>query len=242
MRRRLLQSEKHDIRTGGKSPATADRLDGEDAARRLARKLKGRVWRDPVVLAIPRGGVVTGAVLACELDAELDVVLSRKLRAPGNSEYAIGAISEDGHVYLNPDARAMMADGIEEYLSRERTYQLAEINRRQKLIRIVRPQASLAGRSVIVTDDGIATGSTMLAALRAARKAGAASVIVAAPVASPEAAAMISAEADQVAILETPDILFAVGEWYHDFSQVEDIEVCELLAHAARRHPFRAPR
>jgi putative phosphoribosyl transferase len=137
----------------------------EDAAHQLAKKLKGRALRDPLVLAIPRGGVVTGVILAQDLGADLDVVLSRKLRAPGNPEFAIGAISENGQVYLNPDV-GDMADLIEEYLAEEKAHQLAEIARRKKLFRAARPEAPVSGRSVIVTDDGIATGSTMIAALQ----------------------------------------------------------------------------
>jgi predicted phosphoribosyltransferase len=137
------------------------------------------------VLAIPRGGVVTGAVLAHELGADLDVVLSRKLRAPEQPELAIGAISEDGQIYLNHYAQEFL-DVMEEYLAEERRYQLAEIARRKKLFRAVRPQASLAGRSVIVTDDGIATGSTMIAALQAVKTQKPREVIVAVPVASPD--------------------------------------------------------
>src|SRR6516165_9331171 len=112
--------------------------DREAAGRKLAEKLKGRELHDPLVLAIPRGGVVTGAVLAQELGADLDVVLSRKLRAPGQPELAIGAISEDGRVYLNHHAQAFL-DLMEGYLAQERRHQLAEIARRKKLLRSVRP-------------------------------------------------------------------------------------------------------
>ena len=124
--------------------------DREDAARQLAARLKGRELRDPLVLAIPRGGVVTGAVLAREIGAELDVVLSRKLRAPFQEELAIGAVSEDGQVYLNQHAREILGP-LEEHLAAEREHQIAEIARRKNLVRTIRPQASVAGRSVIVT-------------------------------------------------------------------------------------------
>ena len=120
------------------------------------------------ILAIPRGGVVTGAVLARELGGDLDVVLSRKLRAPGQPELAIGAISEDGQVHLN--RRAVEALGVtDEYLEQEKQHQLSEIARRKRLFRSVRPEAAISGRTVIVTDDGIATGSTMMAALQTVR-------------------------------------------------------------------------
>src|SRR6266545_4203029 len=139
--------------------------DRADAGQKLAARLKGRAFRDPLVLAIPRGGVVTGAVLAAELGAELDVVLARKLRAPGQPELAIGVVSEDGDVYLN--ALARKAPGVtEEYLRAERAHQLAEIARQRSLYRAARPETHVSGRSVIVADDGMTTGSTMLAALR----------------------------------------------------------------------------
>src|SRR6516225_8201659 len=200
----------------------------EDAARQLAEKLKGRELYNPLVLAIPRGGVVTGAVLARELRADLDVVLSRKLRAPGQPELAIGAVSEDGQVYLNHHAKEFL-DLMEEYLAEERSHQLAEIARRKKLFREVRPQAPLKGRTVIVTDDGIATGSTMIAALQAVRPQKAREVIVAVPVASPDRLAEVRRWCDDVVCLLAPEEFWAIGQFYEDFTQVEDEEVIELL-------------
>lgn len=200
----------------------------EDAASQLAEKLKSRELHDPLVLAIPRGGVVTGAVLARELGADLDVVLSRKLRAPGQPELAIGAVAEDGQVYLNHYAQEFQGL-MEEYLADERRHQLAEIARRKKLFRAVRPPAPLADRSVIVTDDGIATGSTMIAALQAVKTQNAREVIVAVPVASPERLAEVRRWCDDVVCLLTPDAFWAIGQFYEDFSQVEDEEVVQLL-------------
>jgi predicted phosphoribosyltransferase len=202
--------------------------DREDAARQLAGRLKGRELHDPLVLAIPRGGVVTGAVLARELGAELDVVLSRKLRAPGQPELAIGAISEDGRVYLNHHAQAFL-DLLEDYLSEERRHQLGEIARRKKLFRDVRPQAPVAGRSVIVTDDGIATGSTMIAALQAVKAQNPREVIVAVPVASPDRLQEVRRWCDDVVCLLSPDEFWAIGQFYADFSQVEDEQAIDLL-------------
>lgn len=213
--------------------------DREDAALQLAQKLKGRLLHDPLVLAIPRGGVVTGAVLARELDADLDVVLSRKLRAPGQPELAVGAVSEDGHVYLNHHARAFL-DEIEEYLAQERSHQLAEIARRKKLFRAVRPQASVTGRSLIVTDDGIATGSTMIAALQSIKTQKPREVIVAVPVASPDRLAEVQRWCDETVCLLAPTEFWAIGQFYENFAQVEDEEVVRLLrefAPAARRRP-----
>jgi predicted phosphoribosyltransferase len=202
--------------------------DRADAARKLAEQLKGRELHDPVVLAIPRGGVVIGAVLARELGADLDVVLSRKLRAPSQPELAIGAVAEDGRVYMNPSVSEFV-DQMEEYLADESRHQVNEIARRTKLFRAVRPQAPLAGRSVIVTDDGIATGSTMIAALQTVRVENPHEVIVAVPVASPDRLPEIQRWCDEVVCLLTPDDFWAIGQFYKNFTQVEDEEVLNLL-------------
>jgi predicted phosphoribosyltransferase len=200
----------------------------QDAARQLASRLKDRELHDPLVLAIPRGGVVTGAVLAQELGAELDVVLSRKLRAPGQPELAVGAVSEDGHLYLNQHARQVPGLTVE-YLNKERRYQLAEIARRKQLFRAARPPAPVAGRSAIVADDGIATGSTMIAALQVIMAQDPREVIVAVPVAPPDCLAEVRGWCDDVVCLLTPGEFRAVGQFYADFRQVEDEEVVELL-------------
>jgi predicted phosphoribosyltransferase len=200
----------------------------EDAALQLAERLKGWELHDPLVLAIPRGGVVTGAVLARELGADLDVVLSRKLRAPEQPELAIGAVSEDGRVYLNHHAQPFL-DLLEDYLAEERRHQLAEIARRKKLFRTVRPQAPVAGRSVIVTDDGIATGSTMIAALQAVKTQNPREVIVAVPVASPDRLEEVRNLCDEVVCLLRPETFWAIGQFYEDFTQVADEEVLQLL-------------
>lgn len=200
----------------------------EDAARRLATRLKDRQFRNPLVLAIPRGGVVTGAVLARELGAELDVVLSRKLRAPNQPELAIGAVSEDGQVYVEPFAAEFL--GLtDEYLASERRRQMAEIARRQQLFRAVRPRATVAGRSVIVTDDGLATGSTMMAALKTVKAQKPHEVIVAVPVAPPDRAEEVRRQCDQFVCLLLPETFYAVGQFYADFRPVEDEAVVELL-------------
>ncbi|HEY7311467.1 MAG TPA: phosphoribosyltransferase family protein [Gemmataceae bacterium] len=212
--------------------------DREAAGRKLAEKLKGRELHDPLVLAIPRGGVITGAVLAQELGAELDVVLSRKLRAPRQPELAIGAISEDGRAYLNHHAQAFL-HLMEEHLAQERLHQLAEIARRKKLFRAVRPQAPVAGRSVIVTDDGIATGATMIAALQTVKTQQPREVIVAVPVASPDRLAEVRRWCDDVVCLLMPEEFWAIGQFYEDFTQVEDEEVIELLREFTPTAPLR---
>jgi putative phosphoribosyl transferase len=202
--------------------------DREDAARQLAERLKGRELIDPLVLGIPRGGVVIGAVLASERWAELDVVLARKLRAPGQPELALGAVAEDGKVYL--DDRLMQAfPAAEDYLASERDFQLAEIARRKKLFRDIRPRAQAAGRSVIVTDDGIATGSTMIAALQAARSQDVHELIVAVPVAPPDRLAEVRRWCDEAICLHSPEVFWAIGQFYADFTPVEEAETLELL-------------
>lgn len=202
--------------------------DRTDAAVQLAEQLKGRTFRNPLVLAIPRGGVVTGAVLARELGADLDVVLSRKLRAPEQPELAIGALSEAGEIYLNHQADEVL--GVtEEYLAEERRHQLGEIARRKKLFREVKPQEPVAGRSVLVTDDGIATGSTMIAALQMVKTQNPYETIVAVPVASPERLRTVRKWCDEIVCLLKPSYFWAIGQFYEDFSQVEDEEVVEIL-------------
>ncbi len=200
----------------------------EDAARQLADKLTGRPFRDLLVLGIPRGGVVIGAVLAQDLNADLDVVLARKLRAPGQPELAVGALSEDGEVYLNRYAEDVLRLS-KEYLDQERDYQLAEIARRQKLFRAARPQAPIQGRSILLTDDGIATGSTMNAALHVVAGQKPHEVVVAVPVASPDRLRPLRRQCDDLICLYSPRDFYAIGQFYADFSQIEDEEVLALL-------------
>jgi predicted phosphoribosyltransferase len=206
--------------------------DRADGGRQLGERLKGRKLRDPLVLAIPRGGVASGLALARELGAELDVVLSRKLRAPFQPEYAIGAISEDGQLTLNPGA-AEASGASEEYLEEEKRHQLGEIARRKKLFRTVRPEAPIAGRSVIVTDDGIATGSTMIAALQAVRAQQPFELIMAVPVAPLERLEQMRRLCDESVCLLAPEDFYAVGQFYEEFNTVEDEEVVRMLREAA---------
>jgi predicted phosphoribosyltransferase len=208
--------------------------DREDAALRLAARLKGRDLHNPLVLAIPRGGVLIGSVLARELDADLDLILSRKLRAPGQPELAIGAISETGQMYLNHYAEEF-TELLGNSLDEERNHQLAEIERRKSLFRSVRPQAPVAGRSVIVTDDGIATGSTMIAALKILQTQNPFEVIVAAPVASPDRLDQVARWCDEAICLYCPEGFLAISQFYDDFAQVDDEQVVELLEEFAPR-------
>lgn len=199
-----------------------------DAGLRLARRLKKRPFHDPVVLGIPRGGVVVGAVLAKALHADLDVVLSRKLRAPGMPEVAVGAVGEDGSVYLDPDLKEWLTH-LADYLEQEIRWQKGEIARRKKLLRGDRQGADVSGRSVILTDDGIATGSTMIAALRTLKGWRPHEIVVAVPVAVPDRLPPIRALADEVVSLLTPTDLWAIAQYYKDFRQVEDDQVVSLL-------------
>ena len=156
------------------------------------------------------------------------MVLSRKLRAPAQPELAIGAVSEDGQVYLNHQAEEV--PGVtDDYLAGERQHQLDEIARRQKLFRALRPSARITGRSVIVTDDGIATGSTIIAALPLIRAQNPHELIVAVPVAPPERLGAIRARCDRVVCLFAPRQFWAIGDFYEDFEQVDDQQVVELL-------------
>ncbi len=209
-------------------------LNREDAAVQLAKTMNVRSFHDPLVLAIPRGGVITGAALARELGADLDVVLSRKLRAPEQPEFALGAVSESGEVYLNPDAE--QASGVrEEYLDIEKQHQMREIARRNHLLRKARSAAPIKGRTVIVTDDGIATGSTMIAALKEVRLHQPREVIVAVPVASPSSLEIVRIWADEVICLLSPEDFWAVGAYYEDFRAVEDNEVVAILRDFSRQ-------
>lgn len=208
--------------------------DRAHAGRCLVERLQGRTFTDPVVLAIPRGGIVLGAELADALHADLDVVLARKLRMPGNPEFALGAIAENGEIVLNVGEREMPAQ-LQAYLDHECQHQMDEIARRRELFRKGRPPICVAGRSVIVTDDGIATGSTMIAALRTLRGQRPLELIVAVPVAAPDRLEQVRRECDEVVcLIEAPD-LQAVGEFYRDFTQVEDDEVVAVLTRFANR-------
>jgi predicted phosphoribosyltransferase len=213
--------------------------DRAEAGSMLAERLRGLPLHDPIVLAIPRGGVETGAALARGLGCELDVVLSRKLRAPHQPELAIGAVSEDGSVYLN-DFAATVADAA--FIEAERRRQVAEIASRRTRFRAVCPQADVKGRSVILTDDGIATGATMIAALRTVRATGAKEIIVAVPVGSPSRIAAIRPLCDRVVCLQQPEDFQAVGQFYRSFEQVEDARVMELLGRVAEEVSTRCHR
>ena len=206
----------------------------EDAGWRLAERVKYVALVDPLVLAIPRGGIEVAAPLGQALGADVDVVLSRKLRAPNQPELALGAVSETGEVFLNDHGNAIVAGG-RAYIEEERSRQMAEIERRRRMFREARPQAPMKGRSVIVTDDGIATGSTMIAALRTVRAAGAKEIIVAVPVAPGDTLERIRPLCDRLICLYEPENFWAVGQFYRHFDQVSDERVFDLLRRHGRR-------
>jgi len=202
-----------------------------EAGRLLAHRLAAYRGQHPLVLAIPRGAVPMGKIVADALDGELDVVLVRKLRAPHNPELAIGSIDEAGTVYLDPDT-SVFCDA--RYLEAEKATQLATLRDRRRQYEPTGGPVDVRGRVVIVLDDGIATGSTMIAALRSVRARRPARLIAATGVASAESLRLIRAEADEVVCLETPAVLYAIGHHFRDFSQISDEEVIATLREAKR--------
>lgn len=214
--------------------------DRATAGAALARQLKRQSLDPPLlVLGLPRGGVPVAYEVARALNAPLDVMLVRKVAMPGQSELAIGAIAS-GNIVVHEPRVARDYPELAPAFARIAEEQRRELDRREQLYRSGQPPLHLQDKTVILVDDGLATGSTMLAAIRAARKAGAGRIIVAAPVASPEAQELVSSEAEEAVILQTPPMLTAIGQWYQNFEQVDDTEVCRLLD-LSRRTSVSAP-
>lgn len=203
----------------------ADRL---DAARQLAQRLQHLRGEHPLVLGIPRGAVPMARLIADALGGELDVVLVRKLGAPGNPEFGIGAVEESGWHFLGPHAQESGA--TERYIERERDAQLETIRRRRAQYTRQRARIDPAGRTVVIVDDGLATGATMIAAIHALRSQQAGRIVCAVPVAPPSTLAEVARLADETVCLEAPERFHAVGQFYADFRQVEDAEVIAALA------------
>jgi putative phosphoribosyl transferase len=209
-----------------------------DAGRRLAALLEPLRAQRPVVLGIPRGGVPVAAEVARALEAPLDVVVVRKLGAPQNPEYAIGALAEGGEHVLSE--RAVTAVGLSPATLRELIDSTElELRERVRRYRAECEPVDVSGRVAIVVDDGLATGRSAVAAVRSLRARGAARVVLAVPVAAPQSLSTLAREADQVVCVEAPDDMWAVGLWYQDFRPTSDAEVAELLAsaRAAAPHP-----
>lgn len=204
--------------------------DRSEAGQRLAALLDGYARPDAVVLGLPRGGVPVAAEVAERLGADMDVILVRKLGLPGHEELAMGAIATGGAVVLNDELMAQLpVDPATVETVRQREQQ--ELERRERAYRNDRPMPNLKGREVIVVDDGLATGSTMRAAVAALRQYEPDRIVVAVPVAPPETVAILGREADEVICLLTPTPFYGVGFWYDDFSQTSDDEVRALLRH-----------
>jgi predicted phosphoribosyltransferase len=209
-----------------------------DAGRQLAERLMHCAGRDDViVLALPRGGVPVGYEVAEALGAPLDVFLVRKLGVPGHEELAMGAIASGGVRVLNEQVVRMLRP-TESDVRRVETQELRELERREAEYRGGRPPLDVRGKTVILVDDGLATGSTMRAAVAALRRLGPARIVVAVPVGARETCAEFEGEADEAVCAREPEPFHAVGLWYEDFSQTTDEEVRELLTRgaAARAH------
>ena len=215
--------------------------DRREAGRRLAMALGRYAPETPLILALPRGGVPVAYEVALALDAPLDLLLVRKIGAPGHEEYGIGAVIDgaDPQLVLNEEVVRMLAPDPG-YIRTEMQRQIKELERRRRAYMGDRRPSELGGRTVILIDDGIATGGTMRAALRGARKHDPARLVLAVPVAPKDVIASMREECDDIVCLASPDPFYAVGAWYADFTQIEDDEVKTLLRQAeqcfARSH------
>ncbi len=208
-------------------------LDRHHAGRELAAALAGKIEGPAVVLALPRGGVPVGLEIARALKAPLDLVMVRKIGAPGQPELALAAVANGEHPELVVNRDVMRMTGADEaWLEQEKARELEEIARRRRRYLGDRERPPLEGRTVIVVDDGIATGATMLAALRAVRRARPGRLVLAVPVAPPDTIARLEPEVDRVICLHRPRDFMAVGQFYEDFTQTSDEEVIAALAAA----------
>ncbi len=203
--------------------------DRREAGRRLAERLSGLRASSPLVVGLPRGGVPVAFEVAKALGAPLDILVVRKLGVPFQPELGMGAVGEDGVRVLNADV-LRQAGVTETQLAQVEARERAEVEERATRLRGGRPAVPLQGRTVVIVDDGLATGGTARAAVRVARERGAARVILAVPVAPPETVATLRRDADEVVAVETPEPFFAIGGWYSDFSPTSDGEVIALLA------------
>ncbi len=203
--------------------------DRVDAGRKLARELSKYANRsDVLILALPRGGVPVAFEVAKELNVKMDVFIVRKLGVPGNEELAMGAIASDNIRVLNEDVvRSFQIP--ERVIDKVAENELRELERRERAYRGDRPKPEISGMTVILIDDGLATGATMRAAAAALKTKNPAKIVVAVPTAAPDTCEFFGREVDEVICVATPEPFYGVGAWYGDFSQTSDKEVCELL-------------
>ncbi len=220
--------------------------DRRTAGRQLAERLHHLRQDEPLVLALPRGGVPVGFEVARELDAPLDVLLVRKIGVPWQPELALGAVVDgaDPQVLINEGLASALAVA-RSYITSETARQLTEIERRRRVYLGDKPPPALSGRTIIIVDDGIATGSTARAALRAVRKAGARRIVLTVPVAPEDTIEQLRAEVDDIVCLSSPSPFIAVGAHYSEFPQLADVDVIALLEErrqAMTRPPGRTPK
>jgi len=194
----------------------------------LAGELEEFKGQKPVVLGVPRGGVIIARQVAERLQGDLDVVLAHKLGAPGNPELAIGAVCENGELFVD-ERIASYVGADDDYIEQEKNLQLQQIERRVQRYRQVLPRLSLEGRVVIVTDDGVATGATMQAALWAVRRENPATLVAALPVGPQDTMPKLSEHADETVCLRAPPVFSAIGQFYSQFAQVQDDELLKIL-------------
>lgn len=209
--------------------------DRNEAANELAEKLSDYKGKNPLILAIPRGAVPMAKIIADKLGGSYDVVLVRKLRAPHHSELAIGSVDESGWTYIADFAASVGADAA--YIEAEKQIQMDTIKARRAQYTPIRPPIDPAGRIVIVIDDGLATGATMISALHGLRNSKPAKLVCAVPVAPPETLKKVAEYADEVVCLDAPSGFQAVGQFYVQFPQVEDDEVVAVLQGAQPEPP-----
>jgi len=213
--------------------------DREEAGKKLARALAEFRGGRAVVLGVPRGGVVVAKEVARVLDAPLDIVVTRKIGAPGEPEFALGAVTQEEDVIFDREA-AESVGATAEYLQEEVQRKKSEVRERMKSLRGDMPYPNLEGKTVIIVDDGMATGNSMRAAVQSVRRRGPKEVVVAVPVAPSEAVAEISSDGTLVVCLEQPSFFFAIGQFYNDFEQVDDSEVRRLLEAAREERRFKS--
>lgn len=202
--------------------------DRSEAGKRLARLLEGYREESPIVYALPRGGVPVGYEISCALEAPLEVLVSRKLGAPGQPELGIGAVTSDGVRYLNRPLVEKLGVS-DDYVERITAEESGEASRRTRVLRGDHPELEARGRTAIVVDDGLATGATARAAIRTLRGRGARRIVLAVPVCAAQTEGEIRSEVDEMVCLQSTERLEAIGFWYRDFSQVTDEEALKLL-------------